>query len=161
MTEPERAMPGILTSVKGRPCEAICAAIESRDLTLVQANAREAVTDLLWTGELLQALEQGVALPSPQSQSFKDIASPTGALKGEASKASTRVIGLAVRNRDVQNVKLKGGEVAKAVLLRSPASSSTFPPAPPPSVTAPHSGVCWAVLIVQNEKWADVLELPV
>lgn len=94
-------------------CEAICAAIESYDLTLVQANAREAVTYLLRSGELLQTLEQGVSLPSPQAQGFKDIPSPSGALK---SDGKPRVIGLVIRNRDMQDVKLKG-EVAKAGIV--------------------------------------------
>jgi hypothetical protein len=106
--------------------EDILTAIEKHDLSLVHTNAREAVTYLLRTGELLQALEQGVSLPSPQSTTFKDIASPTGALKGAGPNASKRTIGLVGRNRDMQDVKLKSGEIAKAGIVLAAWDQQTY-----------------------------------
>lgn len=96
-------------------CEAICAAIASYDQALVHTRAREAVAFLLTSGDLLQALEQGVSLPNPQAQTFKDIQSPSGSLTADGSMV--RPIGLVARNRNMQDARLSGGEVSKAGIV--------------------------------------------
>jgi hypothetical protein len=98
-------------------CEAICEAVEKVELAQVHAGAHEPVTYLQKTGELLQVLEGGVSLPSPEAQGFKDIPSPSGARKGDSPNARPRIIGLVKRNGSMDSMTLSGGEIAKAGIV--------------------------------------------
>jgi len=94
-------------------CEAICDIIGSYDLSLVHRRAHEAVNHIRGSSDLLEVLERGVSLPSPQQQGFKDIAGPVGATSGVGQGASANIIGLVMRNGDTTKA-LKGGEIKKA-----------------------------------------------
>ncbi len=99
-------------------CEAICDAIQDMDLTKIHANAHETVEYLRNTEDLLRALESGIALPSSNSTTWKDIPSPSGATKVVGNKVQARVLGLVgnAATFDVQK-PLSGGEAAKAGIV--------------------------------------------
>lgn len=95
-------------------CDAVCVALEDLDLQGIHPNAREPIEYLKGSGELLQALERGVELPGTRAQNFKDIASPTGAVKADGR---SRVLGLITRNRSVDNSALSAADVNKAGIV--------------------------------------------
>ncbi len=98
-------------------CEAICEQIGVVDLARVHENAHEAVNYLRASGELLQALEHGISLPSPKQQGFKEIKSPSGASRGEGANAKVRAIGLIGRNMDIDVEILSNRDAALAGIV--------------------------------------------
>lgn len=98
-------------------CEAICEHLVSADLATVHSSTHDAIKYLRETGELLQALEKGIPLPSPESRDFKDVESPSGARIGDGANAKTRVIALIARNKDMVDVTLPNVSLAKAGVI--------------------------------------------
>ncbi len=95
-------------------CEAICEQLASVELATVHSNSQDALKYIRDTGELLQALERGIPLPSPENRDYKDVESPTGAKVGEGANAKTRVIALITRNKEMADVILSKRDLPKA-----------------------------------------------
>lgn len=95
-------------------CDAVCVALEGVDLQGIHANAHEPIEYLKGSGELLQALERGVELPGFTAQNFKEIGSPTGAVKADGRP---RILGLIWRNRTVDNTALANADMNKAGIV--------------------------------------------
>lgn len=88
-------------------CEAIAQGIAARDLATVHERAKELIGTSSANGELLQVLEKGVFLPSPQAQGFKDIVATDG-----------KVVGLLRRAKlDHDNSRLQPKSAAKAGIV--------------------------------------------
>lgn len=102
-------------------CDAICQQIQQVDLNTVHPNAHAALNYVRDSGDLLLALERGVALPGPSAQNWKDVFSPSGATTGEGAQGKTRTIGLVGTKSFVEavNRQLSGSEVQKAGILLS------------------------------------------
>ncbi|HEY1757093.1 MAG TPA: hypothetical protein VGG72_17090 [Bryobacteraceae bacterium] len=102
-------------------CDAICERIQNVDLNMVHPNAHGAVIYLRESGDLLLALERGVALPSPAAQTWKDMPSPSGSTIGEGAQKKIRTIGF-VGNKafvEAQTRQLAAADVYKAGILLS------------------------------------------
>lgn len=90
-------------------CEAICQAISSVDLETIHTSAHEIIKHLQSSDDLLQALEKGVALPSVQSATYRDIVSQSG-----------QPIGLIKRCKiDIDAEQLTNKQILKAGIILS------------------------------------------
>jgi hypothetical protein len=91
-------------------CEAVAAAIAGLALNDIHPNAQAAFQYLLDNpGELVDALAVGLPLPAPDSNAYKLVPSPSGALIGQ----NPRNIGLILRNGN-DDGPVDGGLIAKA-----------------------------------------------
>lgn len=88
-------------------CDAIAQILETKDLETVHERSRDLIKAVIASGELLEALEKGVALPAAKSEGFKDITAVDG-----------KVVGLLRRARlDANNGRLTGKHLVKAGIV--------------------------------------------
>lgn len=91
-------------------CEAICQAIGSVNLITVHQSAHEIIKHLRNSSDLLQALEKGVALPSAQSQAYKDIVAQNGKVIGLIKRSKINIEDEQVTHKNI----LKAGVILSA-----------------------------------------------
>lgn len=89
-------------------CEAVWTHVSSIDLATIHEKTRPLVNDMKFTADVLQALEQGLTLPTT-ADSFKDIKAPSG-----------KIVGLVKRSKVQAGVdKLERGQLPKAAVVLS------------------------------------------
>jgi hypothetical protein len=89
-------------------CEAVWTYVSSVDSAVIHERTRPLVNQVKFTPDVLQALEQGLTLPT-SADSFKDIKAPSG-----------KIVGLVKRSKIQAGVdKLERGQIPKAAIVLS------------------------------------------